>query len=80
MEEIYLNKWVKHNGTMFQIIRKMPHHQFLRKDGTIIAEKYNAWKFWLEADHVFKTKTDFLFCETVPDLEYEMIAQDTIEP
>ena len=76
MEEITLFKLVKHGGKAYQVLRTIPLHQFLRKDGTIIAEKYNAWKQWLEADHVFKTTTHFVFCETVVDLDFEEISAE----
>jgi hypothetical protein len=62
---------LNYNGRMYKLVRQMPIHQFTRKDGSIIADKYNAWKEWLDTDHVFKTQTHFLFCETVPDVSWE---------
>ena len=69
MEEIVISKLLKYNGNLYKQIRQMPIHQFTRKDGSIMGEKYNAWKEWLSADHVFKTQTHFVFCETVKDAE-----------
>ena len=69
MEEIVIGKLLKYNGNFYRLVRQMPLHQFTRKDGSIIGEKYNAWKEWLKADHVFKTQSHFLFCETVQDAE-----------
>ncbi len=71
MEEIVISKLLNYNGRMYKLVRQMPIHQFTRKDGSIMAEKYNAWKEWLQTDHVFKTQTHFLFCETVPDVSWE---------
>jgi hypothetical protein len=28
---------------------------------------------WLGADHVLKTQTHFLFCETIPDIDFEIV-------
>jgi len=73
MEEIVIGKLLKYNEKMYQLIRQMPTHQFTKKDGSIIGEKYNAWKEWLGADHVFKTQTHFLFCSVVTDVEWEEV-------
>ena len=69
MEEIIIGKLLKYNGNFYRLVRQMPLHQFTRKDGSIMGEKYTAWKEWLKADHVFKTQSHFLFCETVQDAE-----------
>ena len=69
MEEIVIGKLLKYNGNFYRLVRQMPLHQFTRKDGSIMGEKYNAWKEWLKTDHVFKTQSHFLFCETVQDAE-----------
>ena len=61
----------EHNGNLYLIIREMPLHNFTRKDGSIIPEVFNGWKEYLGAEHVLKTKTHFLFCEKVQDVEWE---------
>lgn len=71
MKELYFN-----NGKCYLILRKIPHHNVSDKTGKIISEMFNAWKEWLGADHVLKTSTHFLYCETVPDVEWEDIIKE----
>jgi hypothetical protein len=28
---------------------------------------------WLKADHVLQTQTHFMFCETIPDVDFENV-------
>ena len=71
MKELFYN-----NGDFFLIIRRIPIHNFMRKDGSIIPEIFNGWKQWLGADKVLKTQTHFLFCESVKDIEWEEVYEN----
>jgi hypothetical protein len=79
MEEIIIGKLIKYNGYFYKFIRQIPLHQFTRKDGSIIPEVFNAWKSHLESDHVLKTQTHFIFCETIPDVEWEEVPAMEVE-
>jgi hypothetical protein len=74
MKELFFN-----NGKAYVILRKIAHHNVTGKDGNIKAELFNAWKEYLGADHVLRTSTEFLYCETVPDLEWEDVVESVEE-
>lgn len=74
MKEIFFN-----NGKAYVILRSIPHHNVTKKDGNVHAEAFNAWKTYLGADHVLRTTTDFLYCETIPDVEWEDIIEQPEE-
>jgi hypothetical protein len=40
---------------------------------------FNGWKEFLGADHVLRTSTHFLYCETIPDVEWEEVIEETQE-
>ena len=64
-----------HNGKCYVILRALPHHAVSDKQGRVISELFNGWKEHVGADHVLKTSTHFLYCETVPDIEWEEIPE-----
>lgn len=66
-----MRKLFAHNGKLYQIIRELPHHNVSDKEGKIIPWLFNGWKEHLGADHVLKTQTHYLYCETVPDIPWE---------
>jgi hypothetical protein len=70
---MYLQKLYWYNGNCYLILRELPHHTLTDKAGKVIPEVFTAWKAWLGADHVLKNKTHFIFCETVPEVEFEEI-------
>jgi len=74
MKQLY-----RHNDKVYVILRKLPHHNVSDKQGNIISELFNAWKEHLGADHVLRDSTHFMFCETVPDVEWEEIVEEVTE-
>ena len=74
MKELFLN-----NGNAYIVLRKIPHHNVMNKNGTIIPEAFNGWKEYLGADHVLKTSNHFLYCETIKDAEFEEIVEEEKE-
>ena len=74
MREIFYN-----NDKAYIVLRKLPHHNLMDKQGRVNSELFNAWKEWLRADHVLKTQTHFLYCETIPDVEWEEVAEEYIQ-
>lgn len=57
----------RNEDKLYEIIREIPIHNFYRKDGTMVTEYFNGWKNYLNADHVLKTPTHFIFCIMVTD-------------
>ena len=74
MKELFIN-----NGKAYIVLRKIPHHNVTDKQGTIISDMFNGWKEFLGADHVLRTSTHFLYCETIPDVEWEETIEETQE-
>jgi hypothetical protein len=66
MKELFFN-----GGEVYLIIRRIPIHNFTKRDGSVIPEIFNGWKQYLGADKVLKTQTHFLFCETVEEPVWE---------
>lgn len=71
MKEIYF-----HNDKAYLILRRVPIHNVSDKQGNIISELFNAWKEHLGADHVLKNSTHFMYCESIPDIEWEEVTED----
>jgi len=42
-------------------------------------EYVKVFRDWLKADHVLRTQTHFLFCETIQDVEWEDVVEETLE-
>lgn len=63
----------KHNDTYYKILRDMPSHNFMDKNGTVQMEILKAWRDWLGADHVLRVQDRYLMCETIPEIDFEEI-------
>lgn len=62
-----------HNDTAYRIIQnKMISHFAPKLDEQPNMEYVQLYRDWLGADHVLRTPTHFLFCETIPDVDFEM--------
>lgn len=68
MKQIFYN-----NGKAYVVLRSIPHHNLVNRDGNVISDLFNGWREHLGADHVLRNNTDFLFCETIPDIEWEEV-------
>lgn len=66
-------KLYKHNDTWYKILREMPHHNFMDKNGVIKLELLKAWRDWIGGDHVLRVQDTYLICETIPEIAYEEI-------
>ncbi len=48
--------------------REMPTHHFSQpKSNKLNMELVKAYRDWLGCDHVLRTQSEFLFCETIED-------------
>lgn len=62
-----LNKLHKQGDTWYKVLKEIPEHNFKAKDGRIDMDFLAAWRDYVGADHVLRTQTTFLLCETVLD-------------
>lgn len=70
----------KNGDDLYIILREITVAQLTKKDGKINAELFNAWKDYLGADKVLKSKERFLFCEIVQEPEWEMVPEEETLP
>jgi hypothetical protein len=70
MKSVYI-----HNDVAYIILQQKLIHYFAKTmDDTYPNMEYvNMYMKWLGADHVLRTTTHFLFCETIPDVDFEMV-------
>tara|TARA_R110001592_G_scaffold301508_1_gene572877 strand:+ start:1187 stop:1408 length:222 start_codon:yes stop_codon:yes gene_type:complete len=58
------------NDQAYVVKRETPVHMFSQKDkNKLNMELLQAWRDYLGCDHVLRTQTHFLMCETIPDVE-----------
>lgn len=74
MKQLYI-----HGGKAYIILRRIWEGHFSKKLDTPPEMEYiKMYRDWVGADHVLRDQTHYLFCETIPDIEWEEIA-DTHE-
>ena len=65
---------IKHNDKAFGVLRQVPMHHFAeRLDTQPNGEYVNMFKQWCGADTIIQTDTHFMFCETIPDIDFEIV-------
>jgi len=63
-----------HNNEAYQVKRSVLIHHFAPSlDDQPNMEYVQMYRDWVGADHVLRTATHFLFCETVPTVDFETI-------
>ena len=63
-----------HNGESYIILDQVPTHHFSKTFQDPPNMDYvNLYMKWRGADHVLRTQTHFLFCETIEEIEFEEI-------
>jgi len=72
MKQLYF-----YNDNVYVVLRNIPASNFYNKE-ELNREHLNNWKEYLGADHVLKANDRFLFCETVPEPEWNEIIEETI--
>lgn len=73
MKQLYF-----YNDNVYVVLRDIPVSNFFNKQGELNRELLNAWKEYLGADHVLKTDSHFLMCETVSEPEWNEVIEETI--
>ncbi|NDB85826.1 MAG: hypothetical protein EB127_24460 [Alphaproteobacteria bacterium] len=62
-----------HNNIAYKILRtQFISHFAPRLDEQPNMEYVQIYRDWVGADHVLRNSTHFLFCETIPDVDFEM--------
>jgi hypothetical protein len=65
-------KIIKHNDKAYGVLRQVPMHHFANRIDTPPNGEYvNMFKEWCGADIIIQTDTHFMFCETIPDVDFE---------
>ncbi len=64
-----------HNGIAYEIIRVKPISHFFDSNQVIIKDNVKTYRDWLGCDHVLQNSTQFLFCNTIQDVEWEDIVE-----
>jgi hypothetical protein len=68
MKQLYF-----YNGEIYIILRALNASYFYDKTGEIKRDLLHLWKEGFGADHVLKTESHFLLCETIKEPEWEEI-------
>ena len=72
-----MNELYRHNDKLYIIKRQVPQHNFIKRGETKIGKEgmdyLNAWRNRSSCDHVLRTQTHYLFCQTITDIEYEVV-------
>jgi len=67
---VHYIKYVNDRG--FVVKREMPVHRFeVKGSNRLNMELCQTYRDYLGCDHVLRTKTHFLFCETIEDAELD---------
>jgi len=67
MKQLY-----KHEDKAYLILRRIGEWRFQKKlTEPIDMERVKMFRDWVGADHVLRDQTHFIFCETIPDIEFE---------
>ena len=65
---------IKHNDIAFKVIASKPTYYFAKQIGEQPnAEFVDAFKQMLNSDTVIQSETHFIFCETIPDIDFEPV-------
>ena len=67
METLAINKLIKHNDVWYKLLKYLPEHNVVDKNGTVRMDVLAAWRDYIGADHVLRDQTGFMLCETIHD-------------
>ena len=59
-----------YNDNVYLILRKLNLSYIINKNNNINNELLKLWKEHEDADHILKTDTHFLLCETIKEPEW----------
>lgn len=64
-----------HNDIAYEIIQVKSTDRFFDKEQQVIKDNVKLYRDWLGCDHVLQTATQFLFCNTIPDVNWEDVSE-----
>jgi hypothetical protein len=64
-----------YNGNVYLVLRKLNLSYIIDRHNNINEELLKIWKEGVGADHVLKTNTHFLLCETITEPEWSEIEE-----
>ena len=72
MKQLYL-----HGGNAYLVLKRTLEQHFYDKQNNPQLEYVQMYRDWLGADHVLRDQTHYIFCETIQDVEFEEIKDDS---
>jgi hypothetical protein len=65
----------KHNESAYVVLQEKSIHHFAKTmdDPNPNMEYVQMYMKWLGADYVLRNQTHFIFCETIPDIDFEIV-------
>ena len=72
MKQLYI-----HGGKAYLILKRVLEQHFYNKENYPQLEYVQMYRDWLGADHVLRDQTHYIFCETIQDVEFEEINDDS---
>lgn len=66
-------KIILHGDTPYQLVRIVPKHNFQNLKSGSLKGLAELWKEATFSDHVLQTEHDYLFCNVIETVEFEMI-------
>ena len=69
-----MNQIQIHNGIAYKILKTQTISHFCREENEHPNMDYvEAVRDWVGSDHVLRTPTHFLFCETITEVDFEIV-------
>jgi hypothetical protein len=63
----------KHGDAAYVVTDRVPVHRFCKTmDDQPNLEYVQMYMQWRGCDHVLRDQTHFMFCETIPDVDFEI--------
>jgi hypothetical protein len=65
---------IKHHDVAYRIIASKPLSRFAKRlDEHPNKEYVDLYKQWVGADIIIQSESHFMFCETIPDVDFEIV-------
>jgi hypothetical protein len=65
---------ITHNDVAYKVLYQKPNHHFAKRfDEPPRREYLDMFKEWCGADTIIQSETHFIFVQTIPDIDFEMI-------
>jgi hypothetical protein len=69
-----LSNIITHNDTAYHLLHQKPIHHFAERVDTNPRREYiEMFQQWCGADIVIQSETHFMFCETIPEANLDIV-------